>query len=382
MLRLRVVSDHRGSLAERGSTAFSVQGGTIGRSADNDWVLPDPLRYVSAHHARILFREGHFYLQDVSTNGVYVNDDVEPLARRGSNAYRLANGDVLRMGPYHIVASLESSDARESEAGDTAVPTHIHALHALGGAADRDIGAQLDVGQLLEPAVDLQPALPVSAYGQAIDSDRVQALVRESKGSGLGPGGARSGLEAFCRGAGIAAAELPAEAQGRLLHLAGRLLREALVGFKDLERTRAETRNRYRIETAPRDADDPRPSLADSVVEELLVALLLQHEARRLDSVQWMRETLLAAKLHEQAIAQALRAALVEFLDRLDPAELEARFERAARRGKARAADKAQYWELFITFYRNLIEMPADHLPHTFVEAFSAAYREAVKAPD
>ena len=75
--------------------------------------------------------------------------------------------------------------------------------------------------------------------------------------------------------------------------------------------------------------------------------------------------------MHEQACAQATRSAFVEFLDRLDPAELEARFERAARRGKARTADKAQYWELFTTFYRNLIEMPADHLPHTFVEAFA-----------
>src|SRR5438105_817072 len=62
-------------------------------------------------------------------------------------------------------------------------------------------------------------------------------------------------------------------------------------------------------------------------------------------------------------------------------AELEARFERAARRGNARSADKAQYWELFATFYRNLIEMPADHLPHTFVEAFAAAYRESSKKP-
>src|SRR5437879_9010226 len=71
-----------------------------------------------------------------------------------------------------------------------------------------------------------------------------------------------------------------------------------------------------------------------------------------------------------------MRSALLEFLGRLDPAELEARFERAARRGKARSADKAQYWDLFTTFYRNLIEMPADHLPHTFVEAFAAAYRD------
>jgi hypothetical protein len=34
---------------------------------------------------------------------------------------------------------------------------------------------------------------------------------------------------------------------------------------------------------------------------------------------------------------------------------------------------------MFTTFYRNLIEMPADHLPHTFVEAFAAAYREYLK---
>ncbi len=117
------------------------------------------------------------------------------------------------------------------------------------------------------------------------------------------------------------------------------------------------------------------------MVEDLLVALLVQHESRQLDSVQWLREAVTEAKLHENATAQATRAAFVEFLDRLDPAELEARFERAARRGKARSADKAQYWELFVTFYRNLIEMPADHLPPTFVEAFAATYREAMKKP-
>src|SRR5437763_11493981 len=113
MLKLRVVGDQGRSLAERSSATFSVQGGTIGRSADNDWVLPDPLRYVSAHHARVQFREGHFYLQDVSTNGVYVNDDMEPLAKRGSGGYRLADGDGLRRGEYHSVAGLEARPARD-----------------------------------------------------------------------------------------------------------------------------------------------------------------------------------------------------------------------------------------------------------------------------
>jgi len=420
MLRLRVVSEQRRSLAERSSASFSVEGGTIGRSADNDWVLPDPQRYVSAHHARVQFREGHFYLQDVSTNGVYVNDDMEPLAKRGSAGYRLATGDVLRMGDYHILAALEAQRAPEHP-GAAAVPTSIHALRTLGRAADRDIGAKLNVEELLVPVIDMDPVLPVGAYGQSIDSDRVQLLAqpqraaaaavavadevalpgngaaplpslarlaeavsREGKGSGAFQAleDVHSGLDAFCRGAGIAPERLPADAQGRLLHLAGRLFREALVGFKELERTRADTRNRFRIESPPVEPDDPRPALGDSMVEDLAVELFVRHEGRRLDSVQWLRDTVATARLHESAIAQALRVAFVEFLDRLDPAELEARFERAARRGKARSADKAQYWELFTTFYRNLIEMPADHLPHTFVEAFAAAYREASKKPE
>jgi len=417
MLRLRVVSEQRRSLAERGSAIFSVEGGTIGRSADNDWVLPDPQRYVSAHHARVQFREGHFYLQDVSTNGVYVNDDMEPLGKRGSSGYRIENGDVLRIGDYHIIAALERHSHAHPSA-PAAVPTGIHALRTLGRTTERDIGVKLNLEELLVPVVDL-PALPVSAYGQPVDSGRVRALAQTQRPSGAAPpaepaaaAGAeaapigtalarlaeavsqpknsgsylslddvQSGLDAFCRGAGIAQERLPAEAQGRLLHLAGRLFREALVGFKELERTRAETRNRYRIESPPPEQDDPRPSLGDSMVEDLAVELFLRHEGRRLDSVQWLRDTVAAARLHESAIARATRAAFVEFLDRLDPAELEARFERAARRGKARSADKAQYWELFTSFYRNLIEMPADHLPHTFVEAFAAAYREALKKP-
>ena len=60
-----------------------------------------------------------------------------------------------------------------------------------------------------------------------------------------------TGLQVFCRGAGIDADRLPADAQTRLLHLAGQLFREALVGFKDLDRSRSDSRNRFRIELPP-----------------------------------------------------------------------------------------------------------------------------------
>ncbi len=418
-LRLRIVSDHRRLLGDRSSIAFTADGGTIGRSADNDWVLPDPLRYVSAHHARVQFRDGHFFLEDLSTNGVFINDDDRPLAKSRPAGHKLKTGDIVRMGDYQIVAALETEDeqpeATPADTGAGQVPTSIHGLRTLGRAtAQTDIGAMLNLDDLLVPDSSANATFhPVNAYGQAVapvpvpvpaparpvappapatvtEEESIERRIarlakaagRDPKTGASGPAlyDVHSGLQAFCRGAGVEVERLPQDAQTRMLHLAGQLFREALVGLKDLDRSRNDTRNRFRIEL-PSDPDDPRPSLARTTVEDLVIDLFSQHESRRLDAVNWLRETFSEAKTHETASEKATRAAFVEFLDRLDPAELEARFERAARRGKARSADKAQYWELFTTFYRNLIEMPADHLPHTFVEAFAAAYREYVKKP-
>ena len=421
-LRLRVVSDQRRSLGDRSSIVFAVDGGTIGRSADNDWVLPDPLRYVSAHHARVQFRNGKFLLLDLSTNGVFVNDETESVSRRNPDGYPLRNGDVVRIGDYQVVVALDADTDQPrgdtaAASGASAVPTSIHALHTYGRAAQTDIGAMLNLDDLLVPESPTgEELLPVNAYGQAVaqapvrqlataprpvpntdpDEDslarRVERLAKAARkdisngvnNAPAAPNNAQlfdvtTGLQVFCRGAGIDAEKLPADAQTRFLHLAGQLFREALLGYKELDRSRSDSRNRFRIELPPPEPDDPRPSLSRSTVDELLLGLFMRHESRSLDAVQWLRETVAESKTHEAATEKATRAAFVEFLDRLDPAELEARFERAARRGIARSADKAQYWEMFTTFYRNLIEMPADHLPHTFVEAFAAAYREYLR---
>jgi type VI secretion system protein len=436
-LRLRVVSDHRRSLGDRGSIVFGVGGGTIGRSADNDWVLPDPQRYVSAHHARVSFRQGSYFLEDLSTNGAFANDGDVAIGKLGP--HKLQNGDLIRFGDYQVSVVLEAEAAAESPVAppptdSVAVPTSINNLRTVGRAAQTDIGASLDLDALLIPDPAGAPLVedstvpprvaaqglpetpvtgdsanqsggfrPVNAYGQAVariprpDARAEEAepdeeviarrIARLAKAAGKDPrSGAsapalydvQSGLQAFCRGAGIDTERLPADAQTRMMHLVGQLFREAFVGMKDLERSRNELRNRYRIEL-PQVEDDPRPSLAHMAVEDLLIEVLHQHETRRLDAVQWLREQMTTSKQHEIAVLQAMQDAFVEFVGRLDPAELEARFERAARRGKLRTGGKAQAWELYADFYRNLVEKPTEHMPHTFVEAFSLAYREYLK---
>jgi len=82
---------------------FDRNGGTIGRSSTNNWVLPDKKRFVSSYHARIYFEANNFYLLDISTNGVFFNKTESPLG--AGTRVKLSEGDRLRIGEYDIAVS-------------------------------------------------------------------------------------------------------------------------------------------------------------------------------------------------------------------------------------------------------------------------------------
>jgi predicted component of type VI protein secretion system len=108
-------------------------------------------------------------------------------------------------------------------------------------------------------------------------------------------------------------------------------------------------------------------------VEELIQELLRAHDSRRFDAVQWLRQSFADARRHEDATLQAMRAAFVDFIGRLDPRDLATRFERSARR------KTMGNWELYGEFYRSLCEMQPQALPHIFVETFALQYQQSAR---
>ena len=84
----------------------SIEGGEfrIGRGPDNDWVLTDPDRVLSKRHCVIAWRSGAWQIADTSTNGTFVNQDIEPLG--AGRVHALTDGDRIRLGSYEIEARL------------------------------------------------------------------------------------------------------------------------------------------------------------------------------------------------------------------------------------------------------------------------------------
>lgn len=90
------------------SCTFGPDGGTFGRSDNNDWTLPDPLRYISGKHGSISKDAEGYILTDLSTNGIFVNNARRAVGK--SNQARLQAGDVLRCGEYELKVSLAADD--------------------------------------------------------------------------------------------------------------------------------------------------------------------------------------------------------------------------------------------------------------------------------
>ena len=87
--------------------SFVEQGGTIGRSNTNEWVLDDPECYLSAQHCRIECEGSQYFLADLSTNGTFINDSAEPLGK--GTRVELKNGDRFIMGDYEFQVELQQS---------------------------------------------------------------------------------------------------------------------------------------------------------------------------------------------------------------------------------------------------------------------------------
>lgn len=386
-LKLTIIDDQHDHPGRGGSIVFGVGGGGIGRAHDNDWVLPDPQRYLSAHHARVQFRDGAYYLLDTSTNGVFVNDGTVPIGRRAP--YPLRDGDRLRMGDYKLLVSIDTERGDAPEASSifpvTADPLTTNSMVSRG-----DIGIELNVRDLLRPDASSGDRMaPIDTFGQSMLTEDA-GLVAFDGGSRAPPAeptapGARreprpadraaenaAGIEAFCRGAGIDVKQLPADAAARMLQLAGVLLREALLGLKGLALAQREIRDQTHIEVGK---EDPQHiGLTGLPVDDLLLRLMIGHDRRDLDAVQWVRDMLASTRRHDLATMRALHTALGEFLARLDPralAQIDGRASGAATGNGDSSGLAARF--------RSITEMHAGKFPHLFAEAFARAFVTAFK---
>ncbi len=367
-LRMKIVSDNAATAGKYRRWTFGVNGGRIGRHDSNDWVLRDPERYVSGRHAEIEHQGGLWWLRDLSTNGTYVNDSMQALGP--DQAHQLSNGDRIRIGEYEIEVEISGgNDFMVNEALPVTEP---------------DLDASFDVKSVLAK----DSGEPESRARQAPAQDHGRRPRQRQPSPPASPAPAASarardeqkiwpGIVALCKGAGIDPHSLSPEVRSSALHHAGQLLRETLVGFSELARTRADFASEFGISSGSRRRDATNPMVQVAGVEQLLEMLLAGRGPGDAASIEEIRSQFGRARHHEIAVAAALREALATVLEKLDPDELEEQLGRHAK-DAATAEVQVRLWNRYRELFRATVQTGDAGLPAVFLVAFARAYESFV----
>lgn len=383
-LQLEIVSEHRDILGEDSVRVFREDGGTIGRALENDWILPDPDRYISSRHATIDYQSGAYYLADVSSNGVYLNDEYEPLGK--GNPRRLFHGDKLRMGDFEFYITLDEGEGLDMPPPEqmTVVPDHIEQL------VDEDSlksGIQLLEEEAITGDADFQAAIFGGPGQNQAMADNSAPINDQSNPFAPPPSkqeqvvtSATALLDSFMQGLGIERDDMhPSTDPHEVMENAGRVLKEFVDGIADLLVSRAAMKSMFRLDQTTVLPRHNNPLKLAENTRASMMQLLVGKEGEYLGPVDAVREVCHDLKYHHDAVLEAMVNAYQEFADRFDPDELQQSFDRTLD-GKPlfKKMNQVKYWQLYCDLYPIMTQAGSGKFPHQFSEEFVRSYEQQV----
>lgn len=408
ILTLEVIGEQADDLGAGGRKVFNAIGGTIGRLPDNDWVFPDP--YVSGRHALIRYVSGKYFIEDTSTNGVFVNTPDNRISRTEST--QLHDGDVVFIDAYQIKVTI----AKDPEAADRDDPFAQLQARGKGGTkqippprppagneADRTEsmvkraprGEEHSEGTVWFGLSDMssgpKPALPgARAKAEAVrpvannrppPSRRspaaaapVRAVASSPERSSASPDTAQ--LKALFDAAGIEGLDPSSEAAQTL----GAMLRAAVGGMMEVLRSRERMKDELRVRGTTFKVANNNPLKFSANVDDAFHNLFVKRNPAYLDPAAAFEDAFRDVRDHQTAFQSAMRLAFESMLSQLDPNRLQDEFDRQIKKGSILGVPaKLRYWDLYRDKYSDLAKDAQGAFRNLFGDAFAKAYEEQLE---
>ena len=380
-LQLKVISEQKELLGEDYVREFDAEGGTIGRSLDNDWILPDPDHYISGKHATVDFQSGAYYLADISTNGVYLNDADEPLGR--GNPQRLFDGDTIRMGDFKFVVTLDEGQDLAMPPDPPASVGPDHAAQLVPEEALKSIIQLLDEEEITGdaafkstlfggPAEEAQ----VEETSEEVD-DQAKPVARPEPPKEPAPAEL---LDALLEGAGISRSEIhPSVDPVEVMRNAGQVLGEFIAGTTALLKSRTSLKSMFRLDQTTVLPRHNNPLKLSESTKDLMKQLLVGREGEYLGPIDAVKEICRDLIFHHDAVVAAMTVSFNEFIGRLDPNELQESFDITLKKKPLfNALNQLRYWQLYCELYPIMTQRDSGEFPHMFGEEFVKEYEKRI----
>jgi len=418
-LTLRVTSFHSQALGADSTRVFGEQGGAIGRALDNDWVLPDPDKFVSSHHVQVICRGGIYCLKDISTNGTYVNGSPQPVGNGVEQ--QLFDGDRIQIGDYAIAVALDAPAQAgvtgpgvsgawpaTQESGVTGPPITSSSHNILDvfddpsiPATPQQLGATPDHASALDqnfipPTPQRAPqsdtnVIPddwdVTGFKSSDDiSKEISGTFNQPPPPAAAPaapapptGSAMQPVVAMLMAAGLDQANAQAAVTPQNLSALGQILGVTTQGLIDVLTARSAVKSQFRVPMTMMRPVENNALKSSANATEALLYLLVNHNPAYLGAVDSFVEGFEDIKAHQMALMAGMRAAFDSMLQRFDPEELESRFEKRKSKSKLGFSSSSRYWDMYKNLYGDMTQDADANFQRLFGEEFARAYEEQMQ---
>lgn len=388
-LQIKVTSNHSELMGDDALRSFDGHGGTIGRGLQSDWILPDDQRYISGRHAALDYKGGGYYIADISTNGVYINDESEPLGK--GNFRRLFDGDRLRMGDFEFAVTIDEGEeididlpAGLSETNGHLSETNGHMDQVVSEEAQRTGVQLLDEDEITGDDEFQSVLFGTTRMGTGKAVPPAKPEKRADPNNPFGVGNRKSSLKgedllnAFFQGAGVKPEDFHPSLDPREVMLnAGQVLREFVNGTTEMLAGRTNVKCMFRLDQTTVLPRHNNPLKLAENAHDSMRQLLVGKKGEYLGPVDSVKEVCSDIKQHQDAMLEAMLSAFREFSARFDPDELQDAFDQSLKSKpffNSRARKK--YWELYRELYPIVTQPGNGPFPQHMGEEFVRAYEK------
>ena len=406
LLELSVQSYHRLSPKQEAIKRFNHSGGTLGRAASADWLLPDPERVVSSVHAVIEFNGHGYRITDKSTNGLFINRSVEALGE--GNSHELRNGDLLSLGDYEIKVALIANEDTQLREKSVLLPTKLTKDHSPEGFAVSEFMApQLhNLASQSEPTAashsSVIPDLVLDDHflpPQSLipddwnnhwqeQTESVKAPAKLNAVATPGRDAVKNNrpddsacLQAFLKGLGVTDVNESLVGSQVWWEQLGQAFSQSLSGVLTVMRERSQVKRRFRVNQTTFEQKENNPLKFSASVDDAFYNLFNRQGASFIPARQAIAEAFSDISKHEAAIIAGAHGAMAGMLNNLSPEKLEATDSAVGFIDKLNPAKQhARCWARYKQVYQQAIEdiqrQQKNGLNDDFIAAYEAYLRQ------
>lgn len=397
-LILEIISDQQYADNIAKSKEFKSAGGIIGRAPDCDWIISDPKRHVSGHHAMISTKNNQFYITDVSSNGTILKNTGSRLP--AGEPFLIEHGAVFCLGDYDVRARLvydpevfENVVGKPVDAGSVIPDDAFLDLDPIK-AIEQEPFQYADMDELADfMKGNEQNGGQRKDYARVdIESLEIPKLVEDIVPNAKQPAVAPVPVEEtpvkpaiklssdfwskFSTELGIDMSKFDDVEKEKLAIHTARLFKQCIIGVQQSLRTRSELKNELRLPITSVQATGNNPLRYTADAESAINDLLTKHNPSQLTPEQAINRAFRDLQAHQVALLAACRGAVRGVIHQFSPEQLVLAFEQRGENGMIKGS--AWKWRTYCR-YHNLLQQDAEWSDRLFSKDFTTYYEEQVR---